>query len=207
MSENAKIPVSPEAKGKLKKILPVVAIVVVLVVIITSCFGGGGSAKSVNKEACKNLLKQNPKKILSMMPKGYEDNVMNYYDDYVKNRKELKEGIKQQIAKEFDDLGKVKKIKYKESFEVDLNSLSGLTLSEAGKVKGMYNGIKAMWEDISECNEGYATIAEITYKKDGEKTTEEYILCSFKYKGKWYSMNAMSTVYQGAWGYTPNKRG
>ncbi|MCM1507852.1 MAG: hypothetical protein NC177_12070 [Ruminococcus flavefaciens] len=212
MSENTNITESPVsaqgAKGKIKKILPVVAVVVVLLVIITACFGGG-SGKSVNKEAMKKLLKQNPKKILAMMPKGYEDNVMDYYDDYVKNKKQLREAVKQATSKKFDGLGKVKKIKFKESFKIDLNDLagSGLTDIEAASFKGMYNGIQAMWKDITDCDEGYATIVDVTYKKDGEKTTEEYILFSFKYKGKWYSMNAMAAVYEGAWGYNPNKRG
>lgn len=203
MSENKNIPLSPEAKAKLKKILPVVTVVVVLLVIITACFGGN-SGKSVNKEATKALYKQNPKKILAMMPKGYEDDVIDYYGDYVKDKKELKEAVKQETSSVFEQLGKIKKFNFKENFKVSFDDLSGSGLNsiEEATVKEMYNGISAIWKEIKECEDGYVSKVDIIYKdEDGEKQTYETLFCSFKYKGKWYSMNAMDAVYHAAWGY------
>ncbi|MDE6780519.1 MAG: hypothetical protein K2J40_03550 [Ruminococcus sp.] len=214
MSENANVPENPtstpEAKGKIKKMLPVAAVVVVLLVIITSCFGGGGSGKSVNKEAIKLLQKHNPSKILAIMPEGYEEAVMDYYKAYVTDKKQLKEAVKQETASAFDNIGKVKKMKFKENFAIDLKDLSGsgLNMEEEAAVKEFLNGIGYIWKELNDCDEGYVTIVEITYKKeDGEKETQDTLLCSFKYKGKWYCMNAMSAVYHAAWGYSPSKRG
>ena len=214
MYENANIPEnlipSPETKKKIKKILPVVAIVVVLLIIVKIITSVGGGGKAMNKKAIKLLIKSNPSKILSVMPDGYEDDVMEYYKEYVDDRKQLKEAVKQETVSKFKELGKVKKIKFTENFKIDLNDLSGSGLKdlEEAEVKQLKNGIGAIWKEIKDCDEGYVTIADVTFKsKENGKTTETYVLCSFKYKGKWYSMNAMSAVYYGAWGYTPSKRG
>ena len=210
MSEENKVPVkfefTPELKGKLKKILPIVAVVLVLLIIITSCVGGSGG-KAANKKALKLLMKQNPSKILSIMPDGYEEAVMDYYDAYVKDRKELKDAIKQETSKVFDSR-KIKKIKYLENFAFDLkNPSESLEYEEEIALKGLWDGVGAIWKELKDCEEGYATIIEMTYKnEDGDKVTDETLLCSFKYDGKWYCMNAMSAVYQGAWGYTPSKK-
>lgn len=214
MSENANIPENPvsapETKQKIKKVLPVVAVVVVLLVIITSCFGGGGSGKSVNKEAIKLFKKQNPTKVLAVMPKGYEEAVIDYYKENVKDKKQLKEAVKQVASTEFFELVNAKKIKATESFKIDLKDLSGsgLSMEEEATVKGFLNGVGAIWKEIKDCDEGYVTVFEVTYKnEDGEKTTEKDLFCSFKYKGKWYSMNCMTMVYLAAWRYSPSKRG
>lgn len=202
---------TPENKAKIKKVLPVAAIIVVLLILVSifsSLFFGGGNA--TNKKALKLLQKQKPAKILSTMPDGFEEDVMDYYEAYVKDRKQLKDAIKQETASRFDELGDIKKVKILEKFEIDLKDLSGsgLNMTEEAVVKGLLTGIGAIWKEIKDCDEGYVTIVEITYKnKDGDKETEEDLLCSFKYDGKWYSMDSMSAVYHAAWGYSPSKRG
>lgn len=215
MSENANVPEnptpSPETKEKIKKILPVVAVVVVLLIIVKIISSIGGGGKAMNKKAMKLLLKHNASKILAIMPEGYDDDVIKFYNNYVQDKKQLKDAVKQETVSRFEELGKVKKIKYLENFKIDLKDLqgSGLDSSEEISIKSLIDGVGYIWKELKDCDEGYMTIVEITFKnKDGDKETEIYPLCSFKYEGKWYSLNAMSAVYNGAWGYTPKaKRG
>lgn len=200
--------VSPETKARIKKALPIVAVVIVLLIIISVVTSGGGSGKSANKEAIKLLQKQNPKKILSVMPDGYVDDVIEYYGGKIKTKKQLSEAIKnRKVFSKFQELGDVKKVKIVENFEVNLSDLAheSLSMMEEADIKDAFNSVKAEWDVASEIlNEGYATKIEITYKdENGDKQTEDYMLCSVKYDGKWYSLNCMNAVLHSIWGYEP----
>lgn len=206
MSENSsKAPkLTPENKEKIKKFLPIAAIIVAVVIVISifsAIFSGGGNA--TNKEAIKLLKKGKASKMISTLPEGFEDNVIKYYEyNGIENRKDLKKAIKSSC----DD--SIKKVKTVDHYEVDFNNLSDsdLTADDKSAINYLISSSKFLCDDDIEFEDGYVTIFEITVKEsDGSKTKKNVVYCSFKYDGKWYSLNTMSFVAFSAQGYSPKK--
>lgn len=201
-----KLPTSPEIKEKVKKIIPIVAIIIVLLIIIKLIFSAGNNGKSVNKDAIKLLQKQNPKKVISVMPDGFAEDVIDYYDHNVKDEKQLRDAIKaKELFSKFQeiDVKNVKKVKIIENIDIDASNIpdAPLDMHEEAVVKGMISSINSIYHKTIH-DDAVLSIAEITYKdEDGEKQTEDYLLLSVKIGKKWYSANCMQSVIQSAWDY------
>ena len=77
-------------------------------------------------------------------------------------------------------------------------------MMEDAYIKDAFNSIKTKWKYDGELTDGYATKIDIEYiDENGDKQIQDYVLCSVKYKGKWYSVNCMEAVAGAIWGYTP----
>lgn len=203
MSENSsKAPkLTPENKEKIKKFLPITAIIVTVVIVIgifSAVFSGG--VNSVIKKSTKALQEQDPKKILSFVPKDFAEEVMDYYD---LDKNELNEAIEQAnmltTFNEVRKVDKVKNMKIVEKEQVKVKKLDKIKNKTAKQmIKSYFSVIEPIWDSENFKKINIATIHMSLKEDDGKKSKENFHFYSAKYKGKWYSLDCMVFLVQAA---------
>lgn len=152
----------------------ILAALIILIVLFSTLFGN--SAKSVTKKYYKALEKSSASKLLDTVPDDYLKEIRKEND---LSKKELKEKVQEYLDEndDYDDIS----VTFKGSEKMSSKEISEeLSDDFAGsKVK------KAIEYDLK---------VKYTTDKGDNVSTEEEEFIVFKYKGDWYSLDAMFIV-------------
>ncbi len=171
----------PQAKPNQKKnILAVfcVAIAFVLILILLGALMQGNGAKKVTKNYYKAIEKCSASKLLDTIPKDY---MKELEDNYDLSKKEIKKSVQDYLDKYYNDFDDIR-ITFQEKEKMDASDFAEEMMVD---VDDDFHIKKAIEYEL-----------KVRYQSDKgdtvETKSEEFVV--FKYKGNWYSMDAMFLV-------------
>ncbi len=167
----------PRKKKNTIIVICVVAVFVLLLALLGILLSGNG-AKDVTKEYYKAIETGNASKLLDTVPKDYIEELA---DDYDLSKKEIKSAVQDYLDDYYNDYDDIR-VSFKDKDIMDADDFAEEMMVDTDED---FNIKKAVEFEL-----------KVRYKSDGGDTVktknEEFIV--FKYKGGWYSMDAMFLV-------------
>lgn len=192
-------------KKNWKIIIPALIAVLLVLSILFKILGAifSDSGSDVCKKALKVMSEHNGKRTIEYIPDDLKDCIM---EKYSLSEDELISAINN-YQHVFYVFGSTIDMQIKKKKITDNSTFSKNKLEEKcdnkvvlSSIKSNISTLKTVWEEVDEITKYHVQITDLKYTEgdDDEILNEKMNMVAVKYKGKWYSLDAMSLAVSAA---------